>query len=286
MKQKINENRLKEYKYSFNNEEFPIYHVIPVNKSNKMIFFVPGLNGNGIVTQFLNYKYFDDYHLVSFDARAQGSNQCKPSRRYKKYVNDLNKVIDKFVLENDIKEINLIGESWGSAISIHYINKYKNKINKTFTWNMPYRIVNTSKNKGWEKSKRDLKMISTFLFNINTYDDSSFVEELTNNKLLIRTIRLFRKKELSNRVIIAAWLSFKPAWRILFKNKNLNIKYIQSKEDIMGDFKRANLLKQENNNRIEIFEKGFHILMFDENVQDELFKKMNDYLSINDCIRK
>lgn len=266
--------------FNISNEPFPVFYISPKNISNKMIFYIPGLNGNGIMIKYWNTSLSDNFYLVSFDPRAQGESKAKSSRLYKRYLKDINEIIIAFKNKYNIDDVYIIGESWGSALASLYLKKYKN-IKGIFIWNMPCKLIDVSEEKKWIKFKRNLKIIFTFLFFINTNDLAPFNKKLTNNKTLIRTVEIFRRKKISNKVVIASWRSFKPAWNFLLKNhKSINFKYIQSKEDVLIDFNKVNRLSKISN-KIVILDKGYHILSFDENVNKDLFNMILDFTKLN-----
>lgn len=277
MKNKYEQNRIKEWNIETKDGIIPIFCVKPTTenrKTKKLVLFIQGLNGNGSTIYYWNYPTFDDAYLVSFDARAQANNTLKPSRHYKTFIKDIDLVVDNLKEKLNFDEIYLMGESWGAALAVLYKKHYPEKIKNLIVWNMPYRAVDVSKNDNSNKTKRNIYMLSTLIFSINTYDDAPFIKELTNNKILLRTIQLLRNNRISNKVIIASWLSFKPAWKFLFKHSNefkkLNITYIQSMEDIMREMKAVNKLTLDDKN-VHIFKQGYHILTFDDNVNDKLF---------------
>lgn len=255
---------------------FPTFCVKSLNPTNKCLIYIPGLNGNGSMIKYFNYKVFDDCYLFSFDPRAQGNNENKASRNYKKYINDIEIIINEFKKQYPfINQIYLSGESWGSTLAILTYNKLKNQINGTIGWNMPYDVVDVSTEKGWSKFKKSMKVLWTFLTSINTYDEATLVESLTNNRVLLKVVQMVKRNKLNNKIPLAAWRSFKKAWKVLINN-NLNIKYIQSKEDVLLSKKRLNEISKINN--VIIFEKGYHILSFDDNVSDSLFNEIYKFI--------
>ncbi len=259
----------------------PTYLVSPRNnkKSNTLLLFIPGLNGNGSMIKYFNYPYFDNMYLFSFDQRAQGFNTNKPSRFYKKYLKDLNYLIDEIKIRYPhINNIYLCGESWGSTLSFLFHKYYFQKINGVIGWNMPYKVVDLSPKKGWNKFSSSMKTLLTFLTSIDTYDDAPMASELTNNKVLLRIIKSIKRPKLSNKVILAAWRSFKKSWKYISKN-NFNYLYIQSLEDAMITLKKVNH-EAMHNDKIIIFKKGYHLLTFDNNVSDKLFKIIYKFIKI------
>ena len=277
MKHKINEDRCFKTTYKKETEEFTIYGVKSLNPSKKFIFFIPGLNGNGTMINYWNYPFANEWNLFSFDARAQGDNTCRPSRNYKTYIKDIHNIIEFIKKEYQMEEVILLGESWGGALCSLYA-KYYNDVNGYFFWNVPYHIVDVSNEKGKSKFIKSAKMILTFLTNINTYDNGRFVDKLTNDEVLIRVVKALRRNRVSNRVIIAAWLSFKKSWKFIAKNfERINFKYVQSLQDILGSIDVVNNLKNKTD-KIIIFDKGFHILSFDKEMDEKLFNEVYNFL--------
>ncbi len=276
MKPSYPQERIVEESWNINGMKKPIptYLIKPIdeNEANKVLIYIPGLNGNGCMVKYFNYPFFDNIYLFSLDQRAQANNQNSASRFYKTYIRDLDKVIDE--LKNkypNINEIYLCGESWGSTIAFLYAKYHPTKIKSVIGWNMPYDIVDVSPIKGWKKFKNTLKVLATFSMSINTYDDAPMADVLTNNKLLIRIVKTMKNNRLNNKVILASWRSFKKAWKVL-KAPTFNCKYIQSMEDAMLSKKRLPMMKA--NKNIVIFDQGYHILTFDDNVSDKLFNEI------------
>ncbi len=281
MKTKIKDDFCFNRKVKVKNDIFNIYYVKALKDKNskKCLFFVPGLNGNGVTINYWNYpKIINNWNIFSVDMRAQGNDTNKPSRYFKTYLNDLYEII-KFIREEfQMEEIILLGESWGGALCNLYA-KFYHDVNGYMTWNIPYEIIDVSNEKKKDKFLKNIKMILTFLTNINTYDNGGFVEKLTNNPILIKIVKFLARKKVSNRVIIAAWLSFKKSWRFILKNhKKINFKYIQSNDDIMKSNNVVEKLKKESD-KVIIFNKGTHILTFDKFQQDKLFDEIYNFIS-------
>ncbi len=258
-------------------KEIPTYLIKPINNSSKkVLIYLPGLNGNGCLVKYFNYPCFDNIYLFSFDQRAQAANPNKASRFYKTYLKDLNKIINTLKEKYpEIEEIHLCGESWGSTLAFLFSKYYPSQIKSVFGWNMPYDVIDISPIKGWTKVKNSLKVLLTFLTSINTYDEAPMADALTNNKLLIRIVKTMKNNRLNNKVTLACWRSLKKSWKVL-KNPSVTSKYVQSLEDALLSPKRLEMIK--NIPYVEIFEKGYHILTFDDNVSDKLFFCIADFI--------
>ncbi len=258
-------------------KEVPITIIKPNKKSNTLVLFICGLNGKGLLAKYFNVDgLLDEYYIMSYDQRAQGDNLNKSSRCYKRYIDDIDLIV-QHIKETmpQIKNIYLVGESWGTSLAILYNKYYPNKVKGTFGWNMPYKPVDITPLKGKAKLKMINKNIFTFLTNIDTYQDSPLAPCLTNNKLLVRISNMNVNKQVSTRVTLAAWRTFKPSWRYLLKT-NQNIKYIQSLDDAMFIKSRLDKIKLCKN--VEIYEKGYHILSFDLDVQQQLFNDLVTFI--------
>ncbi len=281
MKLKINDNFCFSKKVKVKNGTFNLYYVkaLKNKKSKKCLFFIPGLNGNGITINYWNFpKIINEWNIFSVDMRAQGDDINKSSRFFKTYLKDIHEIIQHLKLEFKMEEIILLGESWGGALCNLYA-KYYNDVSGYMTWNIPYEIVDVSNEKGKEKFLKSLKMIITFLTNINTYDTGAFVDDLTNDKVLIKVIKFLARKKVSNRVIISAWRSFKKSWKYLLKNhQNINFKYIQSNDDIMKSPLIVEKLRTKTD-KVIIFQEGTHILTFDKFYQDKLFDEIHNFIT-------
>ncbi len=272
--------RIEEFLFEVNNDKFPFTKISPKNnieKCDKLVIFLSGLNGNSNFIKYFSNDCFDDVFLISYDPRAQANNKLKPSQKFKKYLSDLDKIINKYLEENqNIKEIYLIGESWGSCLAFLYNKYYPNKVKGTLGWNMPYEIVDTSKKED-NNFMLKLKVVVTLLTWIDTEEKSILTEEMTNNAALRRLIINSRRLKLSNKVIIASWRSFKKSWKYFLKNKdNQNFLYIQSKDDILKSKKIFKKIKSKNN--IIFLEEGTHLLSFDINVSNQLFSLIKKFI--------
>lgn len=263
-------------------EKVPVIMIEPQisNFTNTLVIFITGLNGNSSFTKYFNYDCFKAVYLFSYDQRAQSKNKNKASKNYKIYLKDLDFIINEIKSRyHYIEKIILIGESWGSSLAFLY-NKYRpNKINGTFGWNMPYKVKDIQPKSFSAKLKLSIKVLLTFLTPIETFDESPIAGALTNNLILKRMLKANKSNKLSNRVVIAAWMTFKKSWRYLICNcNNINFTYIQSGEDVMATDQIINKAMLKSDNFIK-FDKGYHILTFDENVSDKLFQKIGIYIT-------
>jgi alpha-beta hydrolase superfamily lysophospholipase len=100
--------------------------------------------------------------------------------------------------------------------------------------------------------------------------------------MLIRLSKIANaNKVVDLRLYLAAWWSFKPAWRFLNKNlgnNKYNMFYIQSGQDFMIEKKYFNKFQTKWNttNRIKYIENGYHVLAAEEPWNEELYKFISD----------
>ncbi|MGL4647425.1 MAG: alpha/beta fold hydrolase [Mycoplasmoidaceae bacterium] len=277
---KFDEERIQEYDLKVGNELFPFTEIAPITKHSKsdiLVIFLCGLNANSNFIKYWNNGCFDQVYLISYDPRGQSNNQLKPSQKVKTYLKDLDNVINEYLKRNPaIKKIYLIGESWGSNLSFLYNKYYPNKITGALGWNMPYEVIDTSKEEDNSLILK-LKVLITLLTGIDTYEKSILTEDMTNNASLRRLIINSRRYYLSNKIIIASWLSFKRSWKYFLKNQNnFDFLYIQSGDDILGSKKVFK--KNINKEKIMILKKGTHLLSFDIEMANELFAIIKKFI--------
>ncbi len=269
---KFNESRIlkSEILLKGNNKVVPTIMIKPEIESETLCIFINGLNGNIDMISYFDFKAFNDKYLFSYDQRAQGNNYNKSSMNYWTYVDDLNLIVNhiKASMPN-IKNIILLGESWGIALAILYNFKYPNSVIKILGCNMPCEIINVSPLPWQSQLIISLKLCFTLITNIDTKILSPFAEILSSNKVLKRIVRMQSKEKYSAKVTLASYFSFKKAWSILLKEAIKNdsiIYYVQSAEDKMMS-KKNKLLDPSSSNYIFI-EKGYHILTLEENGDD------------------
>lgn len=251
------------------------------NKPNvdKVVFFIHGLNGTKNSLQFLHH-HLENAHIIGYDERSCGDNKNPATNHYWQYALDLKNLItelkDEFVKLN-IKEIYLMGESFGAAISILFYKRFQDLINGVVLWNMPRKVIDISDSSKKEKFLMAGPMLYSWITNLPTFKSApSPVNKLSNNRSLILATKMKMPNILSdNRSIIAAWWGNKKAWKILlsekfFKNAKKDIFYISSKQDPLIDTKAVHrldtMLKNSDTDKIVHFElpKGTHILLYDQ----------------------
>lgn len=258
-------------------------------KCDYVCLFLNGLNGDkNSIKYFVN---LENCIAISFNHRQWEDNRQKSSKNPYVYIEDIKKIVYQIKLLYPNLKIFLLGESWGSALAIMFQDKYPKEINGIITWNMPCGIVNIGDDENRTNNIfiDSIKMIITFLFNIDFLSPTIFPSKLTDNKLLQRAINIRNKgKKGSNRVIIAAWKSFSKAWKILIKNlkndSNSNFLYIQSFNDALISNKKVNIIEKNyqekiNKNIILLKNGGTHILSFDTKYSKLLFDTIKKYLS-------
>jgi hypothetical protein len=160
-----------------------------------------------------------------------------------------------------------------------YYRKHSTKINGLFGWSMPWNIKDPGHKPWSQRLNIFFKMLLTMPFGIQTWDyhpkDSS--EVLSSNTILVRTIKASNKNlPGNNKLAVASWWSFKPAWRVLKRNLNnptMNFTYVQSGEDYMLNKKHYDKVKQlDHSNKMVWLDKGFHILSMEEPYNNDLYQ--------------
>lgn len=262
----------------------PFLSVAPrCNNANNAIgiIFFNGLNGTKAMVSYLNYPVFEDKWLFTFDNRGQGDNTNFASNNYRKYVRDAQAAVAYLIDQHPaIAQWYLIGESWGSAIiSLVAKAQLHPKVAGLFFWNMPCRVVNADPRSGWGAIKNILKVLTTLLFFIPLKTDNPFNRDLINNPVLAKAITIFSKQTINVGTIVACGKSFRPAWRYLIKNQaNLNLRYVQSGDDILKDLKQYNRLKAQTPAKTLWFAQGHHILSFDKIKGKDLFLELAHFI--------
>ena len=230
----------------------PIVYCVPeiIDRNTVVYIFNCGLGSTNAWNLYMNCPLFQRNYFVIYEKQGHGLNHNKPSQYLKKYIYELDVIIQwtkKFFPQY---QIFLLGESWGGSINCLYYKKYhhlfsQNHIKGVFVWNMPN------------------KPSPTFI-----------QDKLSQNTLLIRAQRMAPLSRQNTRLLLAVWRSLKKSWSFLTKNiNNGDIFYLQSGQDAMADWKKINKLKKIAT--IESFKfipTGYHILSFEPNEATILYE--------------
>ncbi|MGL5205204.1 MAG: hypothetical protein ACRC9F_02175 [Metamycoplasmataceae bacterium] len=245
---------------------FTVINPLYTNEDSKIIIFMNGLNGDRAWLKYFNHKIFDNNFLISFDQKGQAYNKEKPTQFYRRLINYNLKVLEHIAKISKYKnyEVILIGESWGANATLLMAKKRPDLMKGFLIWNMPGKIPST--NLEVPITKRiifSMKTVFTYCTGINTKDVIPFDTRLTTNKLLIRASKYQNNLYSNNKITIAIFFSFRPAWRIIINNDlKVPFVYVQSMKDIMFSKKRFSHIQ--NHENVVVFEHGHHLLYLDD----------------------
>lgn len=287
---KFSEERIN--KVLLNSDQFkypiPLLYVKPktVNEKSCVLIFVGGIAQTNGLACYMDNKIFDTNYLVSYEKMAHGENKNPPSQYRNKFIKELDCVVDWVKKNFPNKKIFLIGESWGAGINFIYLKKFKEKINGTFNWNMPTKIINPQKQpfkKFWVSAWKE---IATLLFNVNLIlpIEPNHRDALTQNEFLKRVSKMTYEESVnsSSKLTVAVWKFFGPSRRFLLKNcnnKNFNFVYVQSGQDALINKKFVKKLKAKaDSDHFVYLETGYHILSMEPKESEILFSLMNTFI--------
>ena len=266
-------------------EKIPVIVCKPriLTDDSNIFIFSNGLSGNNTTAQNMNYPFFESNYLISYEKAGHGNNKNKPSQRIKFYLKELDEVVNWVKSNFSNRKIYLIGESWGSNIGFVYYFKNKKKVDGCVAWNMPCKIVDISGKKGKQKFITSFKTLISLVLNISTFDNypSFTTDKLSTNKVLIRLKKIETSDQfkLNFKSSLAVWKFGHKSWKQIIKNANrqdLNFIYIQSKNDVLADWKKWNKLSNKDTNKIHsiFLDDGHHILSFETNMTAKLFDEV------------
>ncbi|MGL5591043.1 MAG: serine aminopeptidase domain-containing protein [Metamycoplasmataceae bacterium] len=245
---------------------YTVINPLHIDDNSKVIVFMNGLNGDRAWLKYFNHRIFDNNYLISFDQKGQAYNQEKPTQFYRRLINYNLKVLEHITQLPEYKnrDVILIGESWGANATLLMAKKRPDLMKGFLIWNMPGKLPSTN----FEVPTRKrlvftTKTLFTYFTGINTRDVIPFDTRLTTNKILIRASKYQNNSYSNNKISIAIFFSFRPAWRII-RNNNLQVPfvYVQSMNDIMFSKKKFSHIK--NHKNVVTFEKGHHLLYLDD----------------------
>lgn len=252
----------------------PIVYCVPeiINNDTVVYIFNCGLGSTNAWNLYMNYPIFQKNYFVIYEKQGHGLNRNKPSQYLKKYIYELDAVIQWTKNFFPKYKIFLLGESWGGAINCLYYKKYhdcfpKNNIKGVFVWNIPNKPVDVSNKSLRQIIKIGWRLILTLLFNFSFKDPSpTFVQDkLSQNILLVRAQKMAPLSQQNTRLLLAVWRSLKRSWSFLIKNiNNGDVFYLQSGQDAMADWKKINELRQiATTKSFKFIPTGYHVLSFE-----------------------
>lgn len=267
-------------------KDIPIVWISPKNENNDSCVFIYccGLGGTNSFNVYMDNPFYDQHYFVTYDKMGHGDNQNIPSQFKKKYLAELNSVVNWAKNQFPNRKIFLLGESWGCSINFLYYKKYPDKINGVINWNMPtkpHSPVKKTLKQYWQFAWRE---IITLLTNVNLQLplEQSHAELLTRNTLLVRAMNMMSSTRNSTRLTLAVWRYMHPSYKFLQKNCNnnkYNFLYVQSAQDNL--MTKRDIDKIEKIADAEHFLKissGYHILTMEPQESVILYNRIKEFI--------
>lgn len=266
-------------------EPIPVVYVSPITTNDKTCVFIfcCGLGGTNSFNVYLNNPIYDTNYFVLYDKMGHGDNKNKPSQYKKKYINELDCVVEWAKAQFPGKKIFLLGESWGCAVNFVYYKKYGNKIDGVINWNMPTSPKSPQKKSAWQNWRFFWREFITVVTNVNLTlpVEQNNNELLTRNRLLIRAMAMMPQTRNSTKLTLAVWRFMRPSYSFLRKNASnpkYNFLYVQSGQDNL--MTARHIKKVEANADANHYLKvptGYHILTMEPEESKILYKAIIDF---------
>jgi len=97
-------------------EHLSLYYDEYGDKSNKTILFLHGFGENHHTWRFLVPKLATKYHLIMLDLKGFGDSPKLKDKAYSVYDQAL--LVNEFIKEKDLKDITLVGRSFGGGVAL------------------------------------------------------------------------------------------------------------------------------------------------------------------------
>lgn len=267
-------------------EPIPLMIVKPLkeDKNTCVFIFNPGLGATNTLSGYMNSFAFDNNYFVTYEKMAHGGNKNKPSQFKKPFLKELDCVVTWVMNNYPDKRIYLLGESWGCAINLLYLKKYRNKISGVINWNMPTQIKPPKNLKFKAGFVSGCKEVVTFLTNIELRLplNESMHENLTRDGILLRAISMFPEARRSSRLAIAVWRYMLPSYRFLLKyskDPNYNFIYIQSGQDALMTKRHIDKVRaRADAKHYWEIPTGYHILSMEQEESVKLYNKILEFV--------
>lgn len=278
------------YKVNLDTTKFkhpiPIVWISPKIKQDDSCVFIfdCGLGGTNSFNVYMNNPVYDHHYFVMYDKMSHGENKNKASQFKKKYLTELDLVVDWAKQQFPNKKIFLLGESWGCAVNFIYYQKYTNKISGVINWNMPTKPISPVKKTFKENFQYAWKEIFTFITNIDlTLIQSTKQNEcLTRNQLLVRAMALRATERSSTRLTLAVWRYMRPSYKFLLKNcanPKYNFLYVQSGQDALMTKKHIDdIEKRADASHYLKIPTGYHILTMEQDESIILYNAVQEFI--------
>lgn len=265
----------------------PVVCVNPekVDPQTSIFIFNCGLGGTNSFNIYMNNPFYNSHYFIMYDKMGHGENSNPISQFKKKYLYELNEVVDWAKKKFPNLKIYLLGESWGSAINFLYQQKNSSKINGVINWNMPTAPVSPVKKTAWQNWQFAWREILTLITNINLFLplEQSNHELLSSNKLLVRAIGMQPTTRNSTRTTLAVWRFMRPAYKFLIRNgnnTNYDFLYVQSGQDALMCKKHiSNIERVISKNHYLKIPTGYHILSMEPAESQILYDAIRDFIN-------
>lgn len=277
-------------RFNFNSSYFscpiPIVTVKPKNADEKSVVFIfnGGIGSNIPSCLYMNHPFYDNHYFVTYEKMFHNDNKNKPSQFKKKYILELDEVINCIRDKFPGKRIFLLGESWGTTVNFVYYKKHREKVDGVVSWNAPFKIVNGERKPLKEIWKITWREIITVLFNIEcvlpppTQDQLNFSQD----KLYSRLLNMVPPVKLSTKTSLSVWRFMRPGYRFLKKycrNPNYNFLYVQSSQDILEAKRKIKKVEKKADNKHFLrLPTGYHVLSMEPKESFDLYKAVAEFI--------
>jgi hypothetical protein len=97
---------------SFKNK-IPCIYFTPkhLTKNTSVFIFVGGIGATLPFTRILNYPFFDEHYLVSYERMKHGNNKNKATRFVMPYVDEIDNIVNYAKIKFPNNKVYLLGES-------------------------------------------------------------------------------------------------------------------------------------------------------------------------------
>lgn len=267
----------------------PIVYAKPLttNETTCVFIFCCGLGGTNSFNIYMNNPIYNTNYFVIYDKMGHGDNQNQPSQFKKKYLVELDCVVDWAKQTFPGKKIYLLGESWGCAINFLYYKKHVDKINGVINWNMPTTPKSPNKKTAWQKWQFAWREIITLLTNVNLQLplEQNHHELLSRNTLLIRAMAMVPASRNSTRLTLAVWRYMLPSYLFLRRNVSnpkYNFLYIQTGQDALMTDRHINKIEANADSMHYLkIPSGYHILTMEPEESRILYQEIEKFIKKN-----
>lgn len=267
-------------------KEIPIVWISPRNVTNDSCVFIYccGLGGTNSFNVYMNHPAYDQHYFITYDKMGHGDNQNKPSQFKRKYLVELDCIVNWAKNQFPNRKIFLLGESWGCSINFLYYKKYFSKIHGVINWNMPTKPHSPVKKTLWQYWQFVWRELVTLLTNINLQLplEQTHAELLTTNPLLVRAMKMMPSTRNSTRLTLAVWRYMRPSYKFLLRNCNnnkYNFLYVQSGKDYLMIKRDIDRIEQKANvDHFLIVPSGYHILTMEPQESTILYNRILEFI--------